>query len=661
MKFSLKDTCFGFGSMKFSMKNVCVGVLLTSSIGAFAALDSDNYPIVYLRGSMSEWQIDSKYKFDRDGNTYTLQITEENSIPEGTFKIGDEDWHFDFGAPEPEFYIDSSCRITLLPIGPNIYTHGISEGSITFQYPSAPDWNMKATFIVAGTEFPEPEPIPDPSASLSGTLPVMYINVFTDEYHSGLENEVIDYELAHKNYFNYAEYWVDLNGCKWMEELGAKSVGSKEEPLPLQIKARGNWTRIGFSKKPFKLKLDKKQDLLGLTPEKSKHYALLAHADDTDGYMRNFTNFNLGERIGLPWTPKMQPVELVINGDYRGLYFLTESIRVQEGRIEIEELDDNVSDPEIVSGGYVVELDNYNEENQIRMDELSWVDGQFLDILRITWDTPEIYSDLQIRFITDQFTAMNEAIGSNSDNAWSYLDIDDAARYYLVNEITGDTESYHGSTYLFRDRGDGQKWHFSPLWDAGNTFRGREGMFFYDCDPFGNTWIPSMRENYKFNNKVKETWLWFMQNCYDGLENDLEEFAAHIKKACEYDYNRWSNEYVPAGGQEVADNRDIDSRLNEVKAYLRNRTEWLKGEFGNYLAGNFPEPSRDNTPAAALPDYAKGNSGNGGNDDAGIQSVKSGDGDIIYFNLQGRRIENPKSGEIYIIKQGGATKKILVP
>ena len=94
---------------------------------------------------------------------------------------------------------------------------------------------------------------------------------------------------------------MDVNGCQWLEELGAANIGSKEEPLPLEMKARGNFTRKAFSKKPFKLKLGAKQSMLGLS--KSKHFAILAHADDIYGYMRNFTGFNLGRRMGLPWTP----------------------------------------------------------------------------------------------------------------------------------------------------------------------------------------------------------------------------------------------------------------------------------------------------------------------------------------------------------------------
>lgn len=493
-----------------------------------------------------------------------------------------------------------------------------------------------------------------PAKYVSGTLPVMYINVYTDEKHSSYNNEIIDYFLSHKDYFDYAEYWIDLNGCKWMAEEGAESVGSEQAPLKLQIKARGNWTRIGFSKKPFKLKLDKKQNLLGLTPDKSKHYALLAHADDNFGFLRNYTGFNLGERIGLPWTPAMQPVELVINGDYRGLYFLTESIRVGDGRINIAELDDNETNPDLITGGYIVELDNYDEENQIRMEEKSCVDNQKLDVLRITWDTPEQYSSAQKKYITEQFNRINSAIGNNSNDTWNYLDIDDAARYYLVQEIVSDNESFHGSTYLFKDRGENEKWHFSPLWDMGNAFHGRTNDFFYNGDPFGNTWIPSMRENEKFNEKVRQTWLWFMQNEYPGIEDDIATYVSHIKQAANSDWQRWNNQPVPGGGQEVADNRDMSYRMNSVLKHLREKTGWLKTVFGDYNNGVYSEPEREDSKETGNEDHEEST----GNVNVPVLEDNNA-GKVIYYNLQGIQVKTPRKGEIYIIREGEKTYKAI--
>lgn len=627
---------------------ILTAVLFVSFNSHSVNLDEEGKPLVYLRGSFGseQWTPQEDYRFEREGDLYTLEINERNPLPAGChFKIGDSDWDIvDLGAPRKDMWVDKTSDVTFTRRGENFNTNGIIKGKISFT------WNQKEALIVS---FIVEESIPGLDYYLSGTLPVLYINVYTDSSHSQLESEIISYNLSHKNYFEEAEYWLDLNGCKWMEDEGAKSIGSESDPLPLQIKGRGNWTFIGFSKKPFKIKLDKKQNLLGLSPYGSKHYVLLAHADDNKGYLRNFTGFKLGERIGLPWTPKQQPVEVVINGDYRGLYFLTESIRVEKGRIEISELDDNETDSSLISGGYLVELDNYDEENQIRLYEKSFVDSHFLDRLRITWDTPEIYSRIQERFITDQFNAINEAIGSNSDNTWSYLDMDDVARYYIVEEIISHVEAFHGSTYMFRDRGEGEKWHFSPLWDCGNAFNGNTDKFFYDCDPFGNTWIPSMRANTSFNQKVEDTWLWFMSEKFDGIFEDIDLYSSHIEEGAKSDRKRWVNEPHPDGGQNVADNSDMNNRKNEVKKHIKEKISWLKSRFGNYVGDNFPEPERDKTPAALLPDYAQ---------DALVtllpNSFDENVEDVEFYTLQGIRINNPEKGGIYIMRKGGKTIKI---
>lgn len=376
-------------------------------------------PEVYLRGvKYGNWSnTEPRYRFTEQDGTYTLHVDRL----EGEFKIASGDWStVDFGASSTR-RVTESGEYDMTWAGANFYCDGLDDVTLSFQY----DGSRQSTLTVSTNSHNQ-----DPAYGLSGTLPVMYINVYKDAAHSAFDNEVISKDLDHKNYFEFSEYWIDLNGCEWMEKEGAESIGSAETPLPLEIKARGNWTRRGFSKKPYKIKLGEKQKMLGMS--NSKHYTLLAHADDVFGYMRNYVGFNLGKRIGLPWTPSQQPVELVINGDYRGLYFLTEWVRVEKGRIEISELEDYVSDPKMVSGGYVVELDNYDEENQIRMEERV-APGVNInpDILRITWDTPEEYSELQERFVTDQFSAINDCIGYNSDATWSYLDLDDAARYYL--------------------------------------------------------------------------------------------------------------------------------------------------------------------------------------------------------------------------------------
>lgn len=545
-------------------------------------------PQFYLRGQFNNWSYSDEVRFVNNGTHYSLHVDNLD----GEFKISTSDWAINYGSPserdgEPAV---GAGQWVMQPGGKNYGCNGISDVTLSFVYKAGEPLTLSVSAQTA------------PPTGMSGTLPVLYINVYADADHTVYNNEVIDYNLAHKEYFTEATYWLDLNGCEWMAAQGAASIGSEAEQLPLQLKARGNYTRTGFSKKPFKLKLGAKQGMLGLS--KSKHFAILAHADDYNGYLRNFTGFNLGRRIGLPWTPAMQPVEVVINGDYRGLYFLTESIRIEKDRINISELVDECTEPSLCSGGYLVELDNYEADNQIIMEEKTFVGG-LTDALRVTFDTPEVYSDLQRTFITDQFTAMNEKVGACDESLWSYLDMDDAVRYYIVCELMSHLEAYHGSTYLFRDRGEGQKWHYSPLWDFGMGFNGPTDGFIYDNAPYGMTWIASIRCSEAFNSRLADTWRWFMSNRFDGIYDDMTEFTEHLRAAARADRDRWAGEPTPEGGNSVVDNTDLEARREAAFGQMRAKVEWLRSQFGDWSASE-PEPERDTTPAAPLPDYVSG-------------------------------------------------------
>ncbi|MDE6582247.1 MAG: CotH kinase family protein [Duncaniella sp.] len=601
-----------------------------------------DYPDMYLRGDFNGWAADDNMRLSREGDSYTITVEQLD----GDFKVGSADWKYNYGS-NGSLTVTGDLSFEAKPGGSNIRAEGLTGATITFRLLLDEHGNIMPSVITVSTGNDNPPA----HTFLSGTLPVLYINVYIPG-STVPDNEILSRNLSHKNYFD-GEYWLDLNGCEWMAQEGAASIGSREEPLPLQIKARGNFTRTAFAKKPFKLKLGSKQKMLGLS--KSKHFALLAHADDNFGYLRNFTGFNLGHRIGLPWTPSQQPVEVVINGDYRGLYFLTESIRVETDRVNITELDDMCEDSGLISGGYLVELDNYDEENQISMDEKSCVSGYRLDRLRVTWDTPEAYSELQKKFITDQFTAMNDLTGKRDAALWQYIDLDDAVRYYIVEEIISHTEAYHGSTYLFRERGEGEKWHFSPLWDCGNAFNGPVDGYFYDHSLYGCTWIPSFRVQSTFNTCLRDTWKWFMSTCYDGIEADINDYVNHIAAAAVADRRRWKDAQRPDASvtADVVDNSDMNKARDRVLARLRDKTAWLARKWGSYAASE-PEPARDATPAAPLPDYAKPSAIE---EFAADNSAETGV--VTYYNLQGVKVTHPEKGRLYIRHTPASATKII--
>lgn len=251
---------------------------------------------------------------------------------------------------------------------------------------------------------------------------------------------------------------------------------------------------------------------------------------------------------------------------------------------------------------------------------------------------------------------MNDYVGkantAEGNGLWAYLDLDDAARYYIVMEMLSHTESYHGSTYLFRDRGEGQKWHFSPIWDMGNAFNGDPQQFFFNCDSYGNTWIPSLVCNSKFMDKVKKTWEWFMKHEYGDFMSDIDTYCSTIAAAAKADHARWANVNPPADGQSVCDNSDIEARKNAAKNHINTKINWLKGQWGNFSNSFYAEAERDDTDPAPLPDYAH----------TGIEDITApdaADAPAVYYNLQGIRVANPTRGQLYIRTQAGQSKTIV--
>ena len=260
------------------------------------------------------------------------------------------------------------------------------------------------------------------NGTITGTLPVVYLNTTNGVAITSKED-----------YVGGSLYIDPLN-------TGYEALGSETAPVTGQFKGRGNWTWNGFDKKPYRIKFDTKQNVLGMP--KNKHWCLMAHADDWLGFLRNPVGSMLSRAIGLRWTPGTVPVELVMNGQYQGLYFLTEHVRVGNNRVNITEQEDNALDS--VSGGWLVEIDNYYEEGNVTVWE-----GNGQEVW-ITMKSPEILSDAQRTYIESQLNSLNNAIwGTDESDVWNRLDLDEAVKYYLVQELMEDCESYHGSCYLY--------------------------------------------------------------------------------------------------------------------------------------------------------------------------------------------------------------------
>lgn len=439
------------------------------------------------------------------------------------------------------------------------------------------------------------------AANPSGSLPVMYI---TTEGNVPIESK--------ENYVK-GSYYLDPMGAE-----GVEAFGTADKPLALQIRGRGNYTWSGFEKKPYRLKLDKKAALFG--EAKSKHWALLAHADDSRGFLRNAVGFQLSRMAGLPWTPCHHPVEVVLNGNYIGLYFLTETVRVDKDRVNVWDYDSAYEDyadanpgqtlpweDEYKTGGWLVEIDNYDDAAQIKIESADPYNYESGHVMRITYDTPSDYiTDAHKAWLKNEFETLDALIinGDKEKCEWANkIDITNLARFFVVNQIVFNYESFHGSCKLNREKGADSKWNFGPVWDFGSAFQvDNVNQYFFDFGSYSNHWIKTIYSYPAFQEEVKKVYKELRENNFDDIYTFIDSYVASIKQAARTDYERWSHNGYG--------NNDMDEDKDFVKRVLAYSVKWLDAQWNG---GEFDDPTPVD-PTSSI--YLRGAINSWGADDA---------------------------------------------
>ena len=378
--------------------------------------------------------------------------------------------------------------------------------------------------------------------SISGTLPVLYI-----------ETEGRSPIVSKEVYLN-ATYRLDPMGVEGIEALGTEA-----EPLPMQIRGRGHSSWKG-PKKPYKIKLAKKTAMMGMP--QNKHWALLKPTENT------VAGLQLGKIMEMTWTPSFRPVEVVLNGNYIGLYFLTETIRIDENRVNIYEQQDRETNTDLIKGGWLVEVDNYHDENQITIPECSkWN-------LTLRYHSPEDLSNAQLQWLTDEFKSINDAIYSSdkTSTAWEdYIDVESMARFFILQEVMDNPDGFHGSFYLHKDLADNARWVAGPIWDLVCYNREKTDYTFRMKVHYGFTphWIGEIIQYDSFCKAVERVWREVYPNRLPEIYNQIDEIVLPLGSAWANDCARWNEDPT----------QTAQLRADRIKNALRRNIEW----FDNHL------------------------------------------------------------------------------
>ena len=382
-----------------------------------------------------------------------------------------------------------------------------------------------------------------------------------------------------------------------------------------QIKGRGNST-WGADKKPYQIKLAGKASLLdGASANKSKTWILLANAYD-DTLLHNYIALKTAIAAGLTATPDCEYVDLYYDGEYRGLYLLTEKVQVGTGRVEIAEFDDSaleglptavatnaygyifrfvndgtrtvVSNP---TGGFLIELDNatYNSERCYFNTSV----GYF--VLK----SPENATWGQVKYISEFVQAAINAASTSDGNAAKYFDLASLAKYFLVNEL-GKSSDYmrYSSTFFYKGAGS-DVLHAGPVWDLDLSF----GVHMYEgyaeyIDAAGITDPNStfFAKNKQFIAAVKkELSSGFLSNAKKWVgtgAGSLSSIVANMRSAFALDELKWG--YYDPTNVVVVKFPTYEQSRDYLADWMKRRIAWMERD----LASNLDALSVQPTPVA---------------------------------------------------------------
>ncbi|MBQ7715077.1 MAG: CotH kinase family protein [Clostridia bacterium] len=281
---------------------------------------------------------------------------------------------------------------------------------------------------------------------MKGCLPAMNVSVDPDE----------DLSLIHE----FRDFSIDVT-------VGISGTDNAEydlAPAKAQMKTRG-YSTFRYDKKPYQIKFDKKTDLFGMG--KAKKWILLANYLDGTA-VRNKLIFDLGTEIGCGYTPESVFVDLYIDGEYRGVYQLTEKVEIGSSRVDLKD-----------EYGVLIELDMIDRLDKFEDIYFETSTGKGAVFKDSVADLEELikkgrYDKVNeiVDFYSKYFERFEDLLYGESttwDQIESMIDVDSFARFYLITEFSEEVDATFASTFFYMD-GKDDVLHCGPLWDYDRCF-----------------------------------------------------------------------------------------------------------------------------------------------------------------------------------------------
>ena len=340
---------------------------------------------------------------------------------------------------------------------------------------------------------------------------------------------------------------------------------------PMQIKGRGNtsWTSTG--KAPYHFKFDTATKVLGL--KKGKHWNLIANAQ-TRSMTSNAVAMKMAQLVETAGFNHEIPVELYINGEYRGSYNLTEKVGLSNNSVD---LDDETY-------AVLLELDSYYDEAYKFRDATYNLPVNIKDP-----DYSEGTTQLPQSLIQESFNRATQALKNKDEYLDVYYDLDYLVRYLFVTDYTANVEIMHPkSTFVYNANlmDTSSPYVFGPVWDFDWAFGYSENRDYFTAqstlnfwartgDTVGYAWSKDLRYcDERVDKKYYNLWHDFIYNgSLDELVDYCDDYYNFTAPSYTHDNTKWRH----------GDAKTYATVTTSSKTWLRKRAEYIYNFLGNTL------------------------------------------------------------------------------
>lgn len=344
--------------------------------------------------------------------------------------------------------------------------------------------------------------------------------------------------------------------------------------------------------------------------------------------IRNVLTYKLGNEMG-HYAPRTQMCELILNGEYQGVYVFMERIKQNPGRVDVDKLEYTDTVGNDLTGGYILKVDKTTGGGVIAWTSPFTCAAPGWGPIEFQLHDPELDTlhPLQLQYIENEITDWETAL-EGPDFAdpilgyAPYIDEKSFIDFMLINEISKNVDGYRISTFLYKEReSEGGEIVAGPLWDfnlawgnadycEGGLTSGWEIYFNSVCGGGGGLqnpfWWDRLLQDPEYAHKVNCRWQELRQDILhtDSLMNYIDEMALYLDEAQVRNYNKW-----PVLGVYLWPNNFIGATYAEEIQYLKywtnDRANWMDLN----MFGSCPDLAFDQAQTVSFSIYPNPSSG----------------------------------------------------